>query len=634
MTISYVNAVFRLERKNLSWKSIDRVGVSKKSSEDFSAEDEIFFLQNNADLDLLICIILIMNRIMAVIKAFRMFGGNIQRNAECGEQISRIQEQLQNLKESFAFRWFSWALPEAPRFEKCAVAAPPDSFLGRWMKRLPIVGGYLKASEEVQRCELALGQMEKAAETFNDQLKSNWFLRKILPEFDLGTQMDNQVVSQGNGKFVLMGAAAFVALAGGIYWAFGRKSSSDEVGTEDNISSEEDCIENEAHQTEEIIDGVGFEEINDENCTDEDNLSKEEENIDVEEDLQSKEIIDGKSEEKDKSQLEILVSESVQEMENENGRSEEDGTDKELQSQEIIDGKSEEKDKSQLEIIISESVQEKENENVRSEDGTDKELQCEETPEASCVETAEEDLAAEKRVEEKTLERVGPKRYEFKVSKLEWQILNGCQRREEVSEFCQFYNVKLIFPDQGKKGVGLLEGAANRVKKALDHMQEILNEDKMDYTNEEEQESIFLQLESEGEEGENPVQDVQEEFAAENTSFAAMLKKNLNEDQPGRVFHFGIVKRTAVAETQLQGEEEEEEMMQRLWEEKMELWEEEMLRGDYEMDDVEVEYGRRNTSKKIVFSGVQFVRDLQDKDHKGMTLLPLKDEEKFFLQEE
>ncbi|XP_068235862.1 golgin subfamily A member 6-like protein 25 [Palaemon carinicauda] len=373
---------------------------------------------------------------MAVIKAFRMFGGNIQRNAECGEQISRIQEQLRNLEESFAFRWFSWALPEAPRFEECAVAAPPDSFLGRWMKRLPIVGGYLKASEEVQRCELALGQMEKAAETFNDQLKSNWFLRKILPEFDLGTQVDNQVVSQGNGKFVLMGAAAFVALAGGIYWAFGRKSSSDEVGTEDNISSEEDCIGNEALQTEEIIDGVGFEEINDEDCTDEDNLSKEEENIDIEEDLQSKEIIDGKSEEKDKSQLEIIISESVQEMENENVRSEEDGTDKKLQSQEIIDGKSEEKDKSQQEIIISESVQEMENENVRSEeDGTDKELQCEETPEASCVETAEEDLAAEKRVEEKTLERVGPNLYEFKVSKLEWQILNGRQRRiDELQE--------------------------------------------------------------------------------------------------------------------------------------------------------------------------------------------------------
>ncbi|XP_068224686.1 cilia- and flagella-associated protein 251-like [Palaemon carinicauda] len=571
---------------------------------------------------------------MAVIKAFRMFGGNNQRNAECGEQISRMQDQLRNLKESFAFRWFSWALPEAPRFEECAVAAPPDSFLGRWMKRLPIVGGYLKASEEAQQCELALGQMEKAAETFNDQLKSNWFLRKILPEFDLGTQVDNQVVSQGNGKLVLMGAAAFVALAGGIYWAFGRKSSSDEVGTEDNISSEEDCIGNEALQTEEIMDGVGFEEIDDEICTDEDNLSKEEENIDFEEDLQSKEIIDGKSEEKDKSQQKIIISESVQEIVNEN-RSKEDGIDDKLQREEIIDGKSEEKDKSQQEIIINESVQEIVNENVRPvEDGIDKKLQCEEAPEASCVETAEEDLAAEKRVEEKTLERVGPNLYAFKVSKLEWQILNGRQRREEVSEFCQFYNVKLIFPDQGKKGVGLLKGAANRVKKALDHMQEILNEDKMDYTNEEEQESIFLQLESEGEEEETPVQDVQEEFAAENTSFAAMLKKNLNEDQPGRVFHFGIVKRTAVAETQLQGEEEEEEMIQRLWEEKMELWEEEMLKGDYEMDDVDVEYGRRNTSKKIVFSGVQFVRDLQDKDHKGMTLLPLKDEEKFFLQEE
>ncbi|XP_068229562.1 FK506-binding protein 5-like [Palaemon carinicauda] len=383
-----------------------------------------------------------------------------------------------------------------------------------------------------------------------------------------------------------MGAAAFVALAGGIYWAFGRKSSSDEVGTEDNISSE-DCIENEALQTEEIIDGDGFQEINDENYTDEDNLSKEEENIESE-DLQSKEIIDGKSEEKDKSQPEILVSESVQEMENENSRSSE-------------------------------------------EDGIEKQFQSEETPETSCVETVEEDLAAEKRVEKKTLERVGPNLYEFHLSKLEWQILNGRQRREEVSEFCKFYNVKLIFPDQGKKGVGLLEGATKRVEKALDHIQEILNEDKMDYTNEEEQESIFLQLESEGEEEENPVQDVQEEFAAENTTFAAMLKKNLKEDQPGRVFHFGIVKRTAVAETQLQGEEEE--MMQRLWEEKMELWEEEMLRGDYEMD-VGAEYGRRNTSKKIVFSGVHFVRDRQDEDHKGMTLLPLKDEEKFFLQEE
>ncbi|XP_068219652.1 uncharacterized protein [Palaemon carinicauda] len=201
---------------------------------------------------------------------------------------------------------------------------------------------------------------------------------------------------------------------------------------DDDDDEEEDCIANEALQTEEIIDGVGFEEINDENCTDEDNLSKEEENIGSE-DLQSKEIIDGKSEEKDKSQQEIIISESVQEIVNENVRSEEDGIDDKLQSEEIIDGKSEEKDKSQQEIIINESVQEIENENVRpEEDGIDKKLQYEETPEASCVETAEEDLAAEKRVEEKTLERVGPNLYEFKVSKLEWQILNGRQRRDEV----------------------------------------------------------------------------------------------------------------------------------------------------------------------------------------------------------
>ncbi|XP_068250654.1 interaptin-like [Palaemon carinicauda] len=157
----------------------------------------------------------------------------LEQNLACKDMTVQLQGQLRTLQESWIFKWFSWLLPEAPRFEDCRAVASQDGFLGRWLQRCPWIGGWWKAREELQRCELGLHQMEREALRFKDELKSTWFVGKLLSEFDLGEM--KEVVSNGNQNFYIGIVAAASVIFGGIMLARRRMAGNDV----DNNSLEE-----------------------------------------------------------------------------------------------------------------------------------------------------------------------------------------------------------------------------------------------------------------------------------------------------------------------------------------------------------------------------------------------------------
>ncbi|XP_068227958.1 calponin homology domain-containing protein DDB_G0272472-like [Palaemon carinicauda] len=174
----------------------------------------------------------------------------LEQNLACEDMTLELQGQLRALQESRIFKWFSWLLPEAPRFEDCPAVASQDGFLGRWLRRCPWVGGLWKARQELQRCELGLHQMEREALRFKDELKSTWFVGKLLPEFDLGQRMEESL-SIGNRNYYSGMAAASVIL-GGIMLAWKRRRMAEE--DVDNSSLEEYVPEME-HLGEDLSDG-------------------------------------------------------------------------------------------------------------------------------------------------------------------------------------------------------------------------------------------------------------------------------------------------------------------------------------------------------------------------------------------
>ncbi|XP_068229823.1 golgin subfamily A member 6-like protein 25 [Palaemon carinicauda] len=152
-----------------------------------------------------------------------------ERNAACEDMTLSLQGQLGTLKESTAFKWFSWLLPEVPRFEDCRAVASQDGFLGRWLQRCPWIGGYWKAREELRGCELGLQQMKEEALRFNDQLQSNWFFGKLLPEFNIGGR--EEILSHGNRTFYI-GLAAAGVIFGGVMVAWRRMTKEGEDAPE------------------------------------------------------------------------------------------------------------------------------------------------------------------------------------------------------------------------------------------------------------------------------------------------------------------------------------------------------------------------------------------------------------------
>ncbi|XP_068242258.1 interaptin-like [Palaemon carinicauda] len=164
-----------------------------------------------------------------------------ERNAACEDMTLYLQGQLRTLQESSVFKWFSWLLPEAPRFGDCRAVASQDGFLGRWLQRCPWIGGYWKAREELRGCELGLRQMKEEALRFNDQLKSNWFFGKLLPEFDIGGT--EEILSHGNKTFFI-GLAAAGALFGGIMVVRRRMAKEGEDAPElDGEDLKTDCLD-------------------------------------------------------------------------------------------------------------------------------------------------------------------------------------------------------------------------------------------------------------------------------------------------------------------------------------------------------------------------------------------------------
>ncbi|XP_068220409.1 interaptin-like [Palaemon carinicauda] len=164
-----------------------------------------------------------------------------ERNAACEDMTLNLQGQLRTLQESSVFKWFSWLLPEAPSFGECRAVASQDGFLGEWLQRCPWIGGYWKASEELQGCELGLRQMEEEALRFNAQLKSNWFFGKLLPEFDIGGR--KEIFSHGNKTFYI-GLAAAGVIFGGIMFARRRMAKEGEDAPElDGEDLKTECLD-------------------------------------------------------------------------------------------------------------------------------------------------------------------------------------------------------------------------------------------------------------------------------------------------------------------------------------------------------------------------------------------------------
>ncbi|XP_068241128.1 uncharacterized protein PF3D7_1120000-like [Palaemon carinicauda] len=149
----------------------------------------------------------------------------LEQNLACEDMTVQLQGQLRTLQESWIFKWFSWLLPEAPRFEDCRAVASQDGFLGRWLQRCPWIGGWWKAREELQRCELGLHQMKREALRFKDELKSTWFVGKLHSELDLGEM--KEVISNGNQNFYIGIVAAASVIFGGIMLARRRMAGND-----------------------------------------------------------------------------------------------------------------------------------------------------------------------------------------------------------------------------------------------------------------------------------------------------------------------------------------------------------------------------------------------------------------------
>ncbi|XP_068241095.1 uncharacterized protein PF3D7_1120000-like [Palaemon carinicauda] len=100
-------------------------------------------------------------------------------------------------------------------------------------KRCPWIEGWWKAREELQRCELGLHQMERKALRFKDELKSTWFVGKLLSEFDLGEM--KEVISNGNQN-VYIGIVDAASVIFGRIMLVRRRMAGNDV---DNSSLEE-----------------------------------------------------------------------------------------------------------------------------------------------------------------------------------------------------------------------------------------------------------------------------------------------------------------------------------------------------------------------------------------------------------
>ncbi|XP_068201674.1 golgin subfamily A member 6-like protein 26 [Palaemon carinicauda] len=167
-----------------------------------------------------------------------------ERNAACENMMLNLQGQLQTLQESSVFKWFGWVLPEAPRFGDCRAAASQDGFLGGWLQSCPWIGGFFKGREELRGCELGLRQMKAEALRFNDQMKSRWFVGKLLREFDIGGRED--ILSHSN-KNICIGLTAAGVIFGGIMFAMRRIAkggSVSELDGEDRRTLVENLEEN------------------------------------------------------------------------------------------------------------------------------------------------------------------------------------------------------------------------------------------------------------------------------------------------------------------------------------------------------------------------------------------------------
>ncbi|XP_068222590.1 interaptin-like [Palaemon carinicauda] len=149
-----------------------------------------------------------------------------ERNAACEEMTLNLQGQLRTLQDSLVYKWFSWLLPEAPRFEDCRAVASQEGFLGRWLQRCPWIGGFRKAREELRGCELALRQMEAEALRFNNQLRTRWFVGKLLREFNVGGV--EEILSRGNKNIYYLALAAAGAIFSGIMLAKRRMTKEGE----------------------------------------------------------------------------------------------------------------------------------------------------------------------------------------------------------------------------------------------------------------------------------------------------------------------------------------------------------------------------------------------------------------------
>ncbi|XP_068234064.1 myosin heavy chain, clone 203-like [Palaemon carinicauda] len=172
----------------------------------------------------------------------------LQQNLACKDMTVHLQGQLRTLQESWVFKWFSWLLPEAPRFEDGRAVTSQDGFLGRWLQCCPWIESLWKAREELQRREHGLHQMETEALRFKDELKSTWFVGKLLSEFDFGERKE-EALSNGNKNFYIGMAAASVILSG--IMLARRRMAGEDV---DNSSAEEYVPEIEP-KCEDLLDG-------------------------------------------------------------------------------------------------------------------------------------------------------------------------------------------------------------------------------------------------------------------------------------------------------------------------------------------------------------------------------------------
>ncbi|XP_068213830.1 putative leucine-rich repeat-containing protein DDB_G0290503 [Palaemon carinicauda] len=101
----------------------------------------------------------------------------------CDNDVIQLKEQMNNIHGSLAFRMVSGLLPERSQLSNGWTGE--TSLFGRVLQALPVVGGYWKSREDLQRCGLEARNLREQLETLRMDINS---IGQILSKFIMGTE--------------------------------------------------------------------------------------------------------------------------------------------------------------------------------------------------------------------------------------------------------------------------------------------------------------------------------------------------------------------------------------------------------------------------------------------------------------